>query len=54
VLHITPFSFGHWELLGHDNCPRINRLPELLGRAPRAIGPSPAANNHAPIAAERA
>jgi uncharacterized protein YbjT (DUF2867 family) len=39
VLHVTPFSFGHWELLRHDNCPCVNRLPELLGRAPRAVGP---------------
>jgi NADH dehydrogenase len=36
--HLTPFSFGHWELLQHDNVPQPNRLPELLGRAPRAIG----------------
>jgi len=39
VLHLTPFSFGHWELLREDNCPRVNRLPELLGRAPRPLGP---------------
>ncbi len=32
LLHITPFSFGHWELLRKDNVPQINRLPELLGR----------------------
>ncbi len=38
LLHLTPFSFGHWELLHQDNVPRINRLPCLLGRAPRAIG----------------
>lgn len=40
VLHWTPFSFGHWELLQRDNCPRQNRLPELLGRAPRPVGAS--------------
>ena len=34
VLHFTPFSFGHWELLRRDNVPTENRLPELLGRAP--------------------
>lgn len=39
-LHFSPFSFGHWELLQHDNVPRVNRLPELLGRAPRAVGTS--------------
>jgi uncharacterized protein YbjT (DUF2867 family) len=38
LLHVTPFSFGHWELLRRDNCPQLNRLPELLGRAPRRIG----------------
>lgn len=38
LLHWTPFSFGHWELLRRDNCPQHNRLPELLGRAPRPVG----------------
>lgn len=38
LLHVTPFSFGHWELLRRDNCPRENRLAQLLGRAPRAVG----------------
>lgn len=38
LLHVTPFSFGHWELLRRDNCPRVNQLPQLLGRPPRAIG----------------
>lgn len=38
VLHFSPFSFGHWELLQHDNLPQPNRLAELLGRAPRAPG----------------
>ncbi|MGH8108588.1 MAG: NAD(P)H-binding protein [Arenimonas sp.] len=38
VLHFSPFSFGHWELLQYDNVPRVNRLPELLGRAPRIVG----------------
>lgn len=36
--HVTPFSFGHWELLRRDNCPRENHLPGVLGRPPRAIG----------------
>lgn len=45
LFHVTPFSYGHWELLQRDNCPRENRLPALLGRAPRTIGvPAPAAN----------
>jgi NADH dehydrogenase len=42
ALHFSPFSFGHWELLQHDNLPQPNRLPELLGRAPRAPGTAPA------------
>ncbi|MCF7221595.1 NAD(P)H-binding protein [Lysobacter sp. TLK-CK17T] len=54
LLHLTPFSYGHWELLRQDNCPRSNRLPELLGRPPRAVGahrpppaPFPAPGVHA-------
>jgi NADH dehydrogenase len=38
VLHVTPFSFGHLELMRAENVPRINALPALLGRAPRWIG----------------
>jgi NADH dehydrogenase len=38
LLHLTPFSFGHWELLGRDNCPARSSLPALLGRAPRPVG----------------
>ena len=37
LLHFTPFSFGHWELLRRDNLPQPNRLAELLGREPRRI-----------------
>ncbi len=34
-LHVTPFSFGHLQLMQHDNVPRVNRLPELLtGKTP--------------------
>jgi len=38
VLHFSPFSYGHWILLQRDNVPVPNRLPELLGREPHAIG----------------
>ncbi len=38
LLHFSPFSFGHLELLRRDNAPRINLLPRLLNRAPKAIG----------------
>lgn len=37
VVHFSPFSFGHWELLARDNLPVPNRLPELLQRQPRRI-----------------
>ena len=37
LLHFTPFSFGHWELLRRDNVSRHNRLPELLGREPVSV-----------------
>ena len=37
VLHFSPFSFGHWELLCKDNVPAHNQLPELLGRAPQEV-----------------
>ncbi len=36
-VHFSPFSFGHWELLCSDNVPTVNRLPELLGRAPEPV-----------------
>lgn len=42
LLHWTPLSYGHWELLRRDNCPRANALPALLGRAPRPVGAAPA------------
>jgi len=38
VLHFSPFSYGHWILLQRDNIPQPNRLAELLGREPQAIG----------------
>jgi NADH dehydrogenase len=38
VLHFSPFSYGHLELMGRDNLPCPNRLPELLGRAPAVVG----------------
>jgi uncharacterized protein YbjT (DUF2867 family) len=38
LVHFSPYSLGHLELLGRDNVPRYNALPMLLGRAPRRIG----------------
>jgi uncharacterized protein YbjT (DUF2867 family) len=38
VMHFSPFSFGHLELMQRENAPRHNLLPALLGRAPRPVG----------------
>jgi NADH dehydrogenase len=38
LLHLSPFSFGHYELLRRDNVPADNRLNFLLGRAPTPLG----------------
>ena len=38
ILHLTPFSFGHYELLKHNNLPMVNRLEETLNRPPVIIG----------------
>jgi len=37
LLHVSPFSFGHLELLRRDNVPRHDVLATLLGRAPRRV-----------------
>lgn len=54
LLHATPFSFGHWELLRRDNRPAHNALPGLLGRAPRPVGGGPARPAGAPASAPAA
>ena len=42
ALHVSPFSFAHWEMLQRDNVPAPNRAPALLGREPRGVGnPAP-------------
>lgn len=38
LLHFTPFSYGHWELLRQNNVPDPNRLEELIGRSPSEVG----------------
>lgn len=38
LVHFSPFSFGHLELMRRDNAPRHNLLPALLGRAPAPVG----------------
>lgn len=38
VLHWTPLSFGHFELMQGYNVPANNMLPALLARQPSALG----------------
>jgi len=37
-LHLTPFSFGHYELLKFDNCPKAQQTELLLGRRCQPLG----------------
>lgn len=41
LVHFSPFSYGHLELMSRDNAPRHNALPALLGHAPAPIGARP-------------
>lgn len=41
LLHLTPYSFAHHELLARDNLPTHNRTLELLGHPPRPLGLDP-------------
>ena len=43
LLHFSPYSYGHLELMQHDNLPRVNLLPALLGRDPTPVGKGPQA-----------
>lgn len=38
VLHMTPFSFGHLELMAADNVATPNQIEALLGRLPTPVG----------------
>jgi NADH dehydrogenase len=38
LLHFSPYSYGHLELMRRDNVPRVNSLPVLLGRAATPVG----------------
>jgi len=38
LLHFSPYSYGHLELMRRDNLPAVNLLPALLGRAPAPVG----------------
>jgi nucleoside-diphosphate-sugar epimerase len=39
IIHFSPLSFGHLELMTKDNKPTLNRMRELLGHEPSAVGP---------------
>lgn len=41
VLHFSPLSYGHFELMQGYNVPANNSLASLLKRAPQAVGISP-------------
>ena len=38
LVHFSPLSYGHIELMRRDNVPHPNRLPLLLGREPARVG----------------
>jgi NADH dehydrogenase len=38
LMHLSPFSFGHLELLRRDNVPAVNVLPLLVNAPPRPAG----------------
>ena len=38
LLHFSPFSYGHLELMRRDNLPQANMLSALIGRAPTPVG----------------
>ena len=51
LLHVTPFSFGHLELLQHDNVPHNNSLPRLLTPGDRCGVQSREPSSSQPLAA---
>jgi len=48
LVHFSPLSFGHLELMRRDNLPHPNRLPELLGREPARMACAPTLPAHRP------
>ena len=48
LIHFSPYSFGHYEILKFDNRPSINRLEEVLGRPAAIICPKNIANDYKP------
>ena len=48
VVHLTPLSWGHVELMRRDNVPRANdafALRRWIGRTPMSVGPLPQAGD---------
>jgi uncharacterized protein YbjT (DUF2867 family) len=38
LLHFSPYSYGHLELMRRDNLPKVNMLSALIGRTPTPVG----------------
>lgn len=53
LLHFSPFSYGHLELMRADNVPRPNLLPSLLGRPLTLVVDRPETIEHPPVALGR-
>lgn len=47
LLHVSPYSYGHLELMRRDNLPQANMLSALIGRAPAPVGREPLAGKPA-------
>jgi uncharacterized protein YbjT (DUF2867 family) len=54
LLHFSPYSFGHLELMGRANVPATNAAAQWLGRPPAPVGGCAAARGLAGPALERA
>ncbi len=37
VLHLSPYSYGHFELLQKDNLPQPNQFFDIVGRSPASV-----------------
>jgi uncharacterized protein YbjT (DUF2867 family) len=53
LLHFSPFSYGHLELMRADNVPRPNLLPSLLDRPLTVVVDRPETVEHPPVALGR-
>lgn len=50
LFHLTPFSYGHFELLLRDNAPAVNHAAQILGRMPTHVTTWRRASNPALLA----